>query len=232
MASNDLGFNDAKLAWGNWDYVDLSHFTKMPGTSITASALSLMKGCGAKAQHPGVLAGVASFSAGIALHRMRRSHSKRTSACVDIARPVQTLAICKDCKKDRSWLPAFLKSTGAAVFIFAASRKVRKRWKTAFAAKTIKLDAPAKSAIQLDDAPATAPKAAIFAASGELGPSGKVQDSIQSLSTKPPSSAAPESLSSVASSASVRGRGPEKGVRSRQDQKNGDSFLDFFGDVV
>ena len=227
MASNDLGFNDAKLAWGNWDYVDLSHFTKMPGTSITASALSLMKGCGVKAQHPGVLAGVASFSAGIALHRMRRSHSKRISACVDIAGPVQTQAqdIRKDCKKDRPWLPVALKCTGAAVLIFAASRKVRKRWKTAFAAKTIKLDAPVKSAIQLDDAPATAPKAAIFAESCELGPSGKVQDSIQSLSTKAPSSAAPESLSSVASSASVRGRGPDKGVRSRQDQKDGEGTV-------
>ena len=225
MASNDLGFNDAKLAWGNWDYVDLSHFTEMPGTSITASAFSMMKGCGVKAQHPGVLAGVASFSTGIALHRMRRSRSKRTSTCVDIAGPVQTLDICKDCKKDRSWLPVALKSTGAAFLIFAASRKVRKRWKTAFAAKTIKLDAPVKSAIQLDDAPATAPKAAIFAESCELGPSGKVQDSIQSLSTKAPSSAAADSLSSVPSSPSVRGRGPDKGVRSRQDKKDGEGTV-------
>ena len=224
MASNDLGFNDAKQAWGNWDYVDLSHFTKMPGTSITASALSLMKGCGVKAQHPGVLAGVASFSAGIALQRMRRSHGKRSSACVDIAGPVPTKA--QDIRKDRPWLPVALKSTGAAVLILAASRKVRKRWKSAFAAKSIKLDGPVKSAIQLDDAPATAPKAAIFADSCELGTSGKVQESIQSLSTKAPSSAAPESLSSVASSASVRGRGPDKGARSRQDQKDGSDDSD------
>ena len=82
-----------------------------------------------------------------------------------------------------------------------------------------------KSAIQLDDAPATAPKAAIFAESCELGPSGKVQDSIQSLSTKAPSSAAADSLSSVPSSPSVRGRGPDKGVRSRQDQKDGEGTV-------
>ena len=226
MASNGLGFNDAKLAWGHWDYVDLSHFTEMPGTSITASAFSLMKGCGVKAQHPGVLAGVASFSAGIALHRMRRSHGKRSSACVDIEGPVQTLDMIKDCKKDRSWLPVALTSTGAAFLICAASRKVRKRCKTTFAAKTIKLDAPVKSAIQLDDAPATAPKAAIFADSCELGPSGKVKESIQSLSTEAPSSTDPESFSSVASSPSGRGRGPDKGVRSRQDQTYGSDDSD------
>ena len=207
MASNDLGFNDAKLAWGNWDYVDLSHFTgKMPGTSLTASALSIVKGCGAKAQHPGVLAGVASFSAGIALHRMRRSHGKRSSAHVNTVGPLPAHDICQDRKDERSWLPVLIKGAGGACLLFAASRKVRKRWKTALAAKSIKLDRHVKPAIQLDD---TAVRAPNFA-----GDKLQIQDSIQSLSTKAPSTATLPS--SLGSSSSGRGRRPDRSSRPRQ----------------
>ena len=165
MASNDLGFNDANLAWGHWDYVDLSHFIgNMPGTSLTASALSIVKGCGAKAQHPGVLAGAASFSAGIALHRMRRSHGRRSSEHVNTVGPPPTHDICQHRKDERSWLPVLIKGTGGACLLFAASRKVRKRWK-AVAAKTTKLERSMKPVLQLEDA-VRAPNTLLSSSSG------------------------------------------------------------------
>ena len=214
MASRDLGFNDSKLAWGNWDYVDLSHFTKMPGNPITASALALMKECGAKAQHPGVLAGVASFSAGIALHRMRRSHCKRPNECIDIVSP-PAQDLCKDEKVERSWLPVVLKSAGAACLILAVSRKVRKRCKTVLAAKTIQLDVPVNSTVHLE-ASAKADEA-IFSEACELG-NGKVQDSIQSDSTKAPSSTKDSTCtastnSTISSCRSGRGTTPDRSFR-------------------
>lgn len=230
MASGDLGLNDAKLAWGNWDYVDLSHFTKMPGTSITASALSLMKGCGVKAQHPGVLAGVASFSAGIALHRMKRSHGKRSNACGDImSRPLPTQEIRKDGsgREERLWLPVVLKAAGATCLICAASRKIRKRWKTALAERKMKLSAPVKSAIALDGAPA--PNPAMFSKSHDSN-AGRAQDSLKSVSTKAPLT----TNNTVTSYASMtRGRAPYRSLGTRRgldkNHKNHEALAKQFG---
>eukprot|EP00438_Fugacium_kawagutii_P012545 Skav207342 [mRNA] locus=scaffold426:85383:86069:+ [translate_table: standard] len=224
MASGDLGLNNSQLASANWDYVDPS-FTKMPGTSLTAYALSLMKGCGVKAQHPGVLAGVASFSAGIALHRMKRGHGKRTTACRDIMpRPLPTQEIPKDGsgREERLGLPVVLKAAGATCLIFAASRKIRKRWKTALAEKKIKVSAPAKSAIALNDAAPTPNPA--MSKSHDLPNAGKVQDS---LKTKTVSTKAPWTTNNTVTSyaSMTRGRAPYRSLGTRRGLDNHDALV-------
>ena len=130
MASHHPGFNDAKLAWGNWDYVDLSHFIEVPRRSIKSSAMSLMKECGAKAHHPGLIAGVASFSAGLALHRIRKSHGRhRALPVTTLEKPSLPSELCPEEKLhlhgNHQWLP-LLKATAAVCLLLAASRKVRK----------------------------------------------------------------------------------------------------------
>ena len=130
----NMGFHDAKLAWGHWDYVDLSHFASIPpGATVRTSAVMFVKECREKAPPPGILASVASFATGIALHRMY--HHQKRSEKVPIPKLVELPKhkACREVQQPRSWiLPLVLKCSGAAVLVMAASRKVRKRmWKGA-----------------------------------------------------------------------------------------------------
>lgn len=128
MPPCELG--DAKIACGNWDYGDPAHLTKVPGRSIKASALSLMKECGVKAQHPGLLAGVASFSAGIALHRMRPKKSGPVRRAVAVSSAPAEVYKDHDLQEGRSWLSTFLKAAGAGFVLAGAKRKLQKRSNT------------------------------------------------------------------------------------------------------
>eukprot|EP00439_Symbiodinium_sp_Y106_P031571 s3908_g3.t2 len=133
MALYNMGFHDAKLAWGNWDYVDLSHFSNIPpGGELRTSAVMFVKECREKAHPPGLFASVASFTAGIALHRMW--HHQKKSEKVTIPRLVElpNRKACSEVPPSNWALPLVLKCSGAAVLVMAASRKVRKRiWKGA-----------------------------------------------------------------------------------------------------
>ena len=146
-----LGFNEAKAAWGHWDYVDLSQFTKVPEGSIKSSALWLMKDCGTKAQNPGLLAGVASFSAGIALHRIRPWKSRSEKLPQNHGTSISTLELCDpEEKQSTSWLSTLLKTAGAGCIIGAASRKVHK-YRRAYRAKAEKFPCASKVAKGLLD---------------------------------------------------------------------------------
>ena len=146
-----LGFNEAKAAWGHWDYVDLSQFTKVPEGSIKSSALWLMKDCGTKAQNPGLLAGVASFSAGIALHRIRPWKSQSEKLPQNHGTSISTLELCDpEEKQSTSWLSTLLKTAGAGCIIGAASRKVHK-YRRAYRAKAEKFPCASKMAKGLLD---------------------------------------------------------------------------------
>ena len=134
MALYNMGFHDAKLAWGNWDYVDLSHFSNIPpGGELRTSAVMFVKECREKAHPPGLFASVASFTAGIALHRMW--HHQKKSEKVTIPRLVElpNRKACSEVQRPSNWaLPLVVKCSGAAVLVMAASRKVRRRiWKGA-----------------------------------------------------------------------------------------------------
>ncbi|CAE7238143.1 FH3, partial [Symbiodinium sp. CCMP2592] len=133
MALYNMGFHDAKLAWGNWDYVDLSHFSNIPpGGELRTSAVMFVKECREKAHPPGLFASVASFTAGIALHRIW--HHQKKSEKVTIPRLVElpNRKACSEVPPSNWALPLVLKCSGAAVLVMAASRKVRRRiWKGA-----------------------------------------------------------------------------------------------------
>lgn len=129
--AKDLGLNDAKLAWGNWDYVDLSHFTKMPGASLKSTAAALLR----ELPNGGVVVGVASFTAGIALHRMRKSHKKPRHMVPQRVSPPQDV---REKALQSWWLHAFVKTAAAASLLFAA-RKMRGHRATSEPVREVKL---------------------------------------------------------------------------------------------